>query len=417
MAELPNFKRDRWLATVGIMSACLLLNAGSMLALTDLPHETISFVLVVAASLINFSTLGWILYRYKGSMLLEGRILVAAFVMFVISMAMLTDVVSDRITYWTGLTGRQQLFGIRDPLAELGLCLIILFGVLLYITASQRGHELSLHVDRLRESEQRLLRERERADEAEGEVEQLQSKLEHAARLSVMGEMAAGIAHELHQPLGAIANYSSGCIIRLEKSPPETTEVVDVLQRITTESQRAGLIIKRIREFVHRRQPEMKPTDVNGCIRDALQLTKSRLNRDQVRQSLHLDEDLSRARGDSTQIVQVVSNLILNAVEAMHECTPEQRVLEITSRNSAAGTIEIAVGDTGHGVPPDFQDRLFDQFSTTKPDGLGIGLSISRSIVALHGGEIWFTPNQHDGATFRFTLKTDAHAIAESLCA
>jgi len=417
MSDTPSFKRDRWLAAVVILTASVLLNIGSMLALIDLPYQPIRFALVVAAAVLMFSTLGWILYRYKGGTVLEGRILLVATVLFAISLSMQTDVVTDLITRWTTLDGRQQLYGIHDPLAELGLCLVVLFGVLLYITASQRGHDLTLHVDRLRESERRLLHERDRADDAEGEVEQLQVKLEHAARLSVMGEMAAGIAHELHQPLGAISNYSRGCTIRLAKSPDETAEVLDVLQRISSESHRAGLIIKRIREFVHRRRPEMQATDVNGCIRDALQLTKSRLHREQVQQSLQLADDLHEAHGDPTQIVQIVSNLILNAVDAMGDCDPEERVLEITSKNSGDGTLEIAVRDTGQGVPPDFRDRLFDQFSTTKSDGLGIGLSISRSIVESHGGKIWYTPNDPAGSTFRFTLKTDAHAIADALCA
>jgi len=417
MAHIHSFDRDRQLATIGILSASVLLAMGSILALADIPYVPLRFGLVVAAAVLIFGTLGWIIHRHKGRNVREVRMLLVALTLFAISLAMQPSVVTVLIRKVTTLDERQQLYGIQDPLSEIGLGLVILFATLLYIKASQRSHELTIHINQLRESEQRLTRERCRADEAESEIEQLRANLQHAGRLSVMGEMAAGIAHELNQPLGAIANFASGCKIRLRQPSTDNDEVLDTLEQISSESLRAATIIKRIREFVGRRLPQIQAIDANGSISDAIQLTKSRLQRECVQLLENLGDDLPKVSGDHTQITQVVSNLIMNAVDAMCEREPERRVLEITSRYTNNGKVEIGVCDTGSGVPADMRECLFNQFSTTKNSGLGIGLSISRSIVEAHGGEIWFTSNEAEGTTFWFTLMAEAEPIVDPGCA
>lgn len=239
---------------------------------------------------------------------------------------------------------------------------------------------------------------------ADEQIRRLNVELQHASRLSMMGEMAAGLAHEVHQPLGVISNYANGCSLRLSRDRISREELRACMQKISNEAVRAGTILKRIRAFIQKREIQKRSADLNTIIQEALQLAKLDSRRGNV--DIRFEpKDLPAVTMDSIQITQVVLNLVLNGIEAMAE-HPGRRELTIEARESRedAETIEVVVSDTGPGLSPELQDRIFDQFFTTKEGGLGMGLAISRSIVEAHNGRLQVTTNASGGCTFRFTL-------------
>jgi PAS domain S-box-containing protein len=228
--------------------------------------------------------------------------------------------------------------------------------------------------------------------------------LAHVARLSTMGQMATGIAHELNQPLAAIVNYASAGRLKLDEGrPADVAGMRALLDRLSAEALRAGGIVHHLRAFVNKAQPERVTTSVNPLIRDVLMLVGSEFRLNGIRPVLRLDETLAPVRADVIQLQQVVLNLVRNALDAMAEIAPAQRRLTITSK-PAGDRIEVAVCDTGKGVPAGDADHVFDSFYTTKREGMGMGLAISRSIIEDHGGRLWLEPNPEEGVTFRFTL-------------
>jgi len=240
----------------------------------------------------------------------------------------------------------------------------------------------------------------------EQKVKQLTNDLEHASRLSVMGEMAAGVAHELHQPLAAIANYANGCRYRLKDGRLAGEDLSDVLGRIDGECQRAGSIVRRIRDFIEKREPLRRPVDINEVVQDAMELVQSNLKQRNVRFEVAYGEKLQQIKVDPVQITQVVLNLLLNAVEAMDEAHSEHRRVDIETRAIDENRIGVSVSDNGPGIPAEQREHIFEQFVTTKSGGLGLGLSISRSIVERHGGKLEYDSNSDGGATFRFSIPT-----------
>lgn len=240
--------------------------------------------------------------------------------------------------------------------------------------------------------------------EAEEQARLLQGELAHVSRLSTMGEMAAGFAHELNQPLAAINNYAQGCLRRLRGGEREPTILFPALIQIGEQAERAGAIIRRIRRFVQKNDTEKSEIDVNAAIRGAAALLNNEALQSGTRIRLNLDSSLPKAMADVIQIQQVVVNLARNAMEAMSSTDAQTRELTIETALSADGRIGVAVHDTGPGMPKANADRVFDPFFTTKRDGMGMGLSICRSIVEAHGGTLSGRSNDGDGTTFRFSL-------------
>ncbi len=250
-----------------------------------------------------------------------------------------------------------------------------------------------------RELRQEMVSRRKAEDRARRHLEQLA----HVARLSTLGEMAAGLAHELNQPLGAIANYANGCLKRLEAGNADTTTLHGALKQVATQAERAGKIIHRLRSFVASHEPEVAAVDVNQVLREVVALQLPEANNREVRLEFNFGQDLPEVLADSIQLQQVALNLMRNAIEAMQAVEPEQRRLIISTDLNHGREVEVTVTDSGPGWDPDDLETMFEPFYTTT-EGMGMGLAISRSIIEAHGGKLWATPGQDGGLSFHFTL-------------
>ena len=245
------------------------------------------------------------------------------------------------------------------------------------------------------------LTERKRAADA---LRALQMDLAHANRLATMGQLAASIAHEVNQPIGAARNNAHAALRFLAGDPPDLAEVREALECVVNETYRAGDIIGRIRDQVKKVPPRMEGVDLNDAIEEVIALVRGELSKNRVSVQTQLAEGLSPVHGDRVQLQQVMLNLILNAIEAMTSVDDEVRELVISTESSPSEGLLVAVGDSGPGVAPEDRERIFESFYTTKASGVGIGLSICRSIIDAHGGRLWADAHQPRGAIFRFTL-------------
>jgi C4-dicarboxylate-specific signal transduction histidine kinase len=230
------------------------------------------------------------------------------------------------------------------------------------------------------------------------------TELAHISRLSVMGEMAAGLAHELNQPLHAAKNYARGSIRRLLKNPQDDGEVMAALEHIAHAADRAAEILRRVRDFVEKTGPHVATISLGEVITASLTILNIELKRTGGRIVCDLTPDLAMVKADPIQVEQVVVNLARNALESMQDTPPEQRLLTIGTRRKDDQNVEVFMRDCGQGIAADDIGRVFDPFYTTKSEGMGMGLAISRSIVQAHDGRIWVTANEDRGCTFHFTL-------------
>ena len=247
---------------------------------------------------------------------------------------------------------------------------------------------------------QRAEAERRRAEQ---DLKTIQDELAHVSRLTTMGELAASIAHEVSQPLTAVITNANACLRWLAADPPNLDEARDTLTRILRDGRRASDVIQRIRALLKRRAPESVPQDVNELIREVLALVQDALRTAQVSAQVELGGNVPAVLGDRVQIQQVVLNLVMNGIEAMREVDDRPRRLVVGS-SPREGEVVVTVSDSGVGIDPDKLGRLFDPFFTTKAEGMGMGLSVSRSIVESHGGRLWASSGEASGATFRFTV-------------
>jgi C4-dicarboxylate-specific signal transduction histidine kinase len=229
------------------------------------------------------------------------------------------------------------------------------------------------------------------------------AELSHVLRLSTMGEMATGIAHEINQPLAAIVNYAQGCSRRLRADPRAVDTVLPVIEDVALEALRAGEIIRRLRSLVRKEPPRQESMNLADVTAEALRLVEPDTYQQAITVRVDVEPDLPRVHGDPIQIEQVVLNLLRNAIDAMAD-VQERRELHVGIARVAAEAIELAVRDTGHGMTAEVAERIFEPFFSTKPSGLGMGLSISRSIVEAHDGRLSVAANTDGGATFRITL-------------
>ncbi|MBN1341348.1 MAG: GAF domain-containing protein [Phycisphaerae bacterium] len=248
-----------------------------------------------------------------------------------------------------------------------------------------------------------LSRQRQAAEEL---ARRRQVELAHVTRLSTMGEMATALAHELNQPLCAISSSSQACMRLLRAGTVDTEEVLGALEDVDAQAQRAAEIIRRVRAFVRKREPQRTRADINALVRDALALAEPGARRRHVTMRFEAADGLPLAQVDTIEITQVVFNLIRNAIEAMGAGPPEGRYLEVRTSLREPDALLVAVSDTGPGLPDHGIGKVFDAFYTTKPEGMGMGLSICQSIVVSHGGELWAENGSPRGATFQFTLPT-----------
>jgi two-component system sensor kinase FixL len=238
---------------------------------------------------------------------------------------------------------------------------------------------------------------------AELALRQRQDELAHIGRLNLMAEMAAGLAHELNQPLAAITNYVKGAVLRMESGQAQPEQIKEVLNRVAAQALRAGAVIHRMRKFVRPGDSQAESVDLNDLVRETLSLLDDNLRDACCALRLELQEDLPPVVIDSVQVQQVLINLVRNAIEAMPADSPKLEIV-IRTESSSPDSVEIVVSDSGVGLAAEQCDKIFDPFFTTKAKGLGIGLSISRSIAEAHGGRLWATPNSERGATFHLQL-------------
>ena len=247
----------------------------------------------------------------------------------------------------------------------------------------------------------RDLTERQRT---EARLQELQTELVHISRLTAMGEMASALAHELNQPLSAIANYLKGAKRLLESRRDDEFKVVcGAMDKAAEQALRAGQIIRRLRDFVARGESERRVESINKLIEEASALALVGAKEHGVRVRLQVDLAHDMILADKVQVQQVLLNLFRNAIEAVTQ--GERRELIVSTKPSGSGMVEVSVADTGPGISPDVAPQLFQPFITTKAQGMGVGLSISRTIIEAHGGQIWTEPNPGGGAIFRFTLR------------
>ena len=231
-----------------------------------------------------------------------------------------------------------------------------------------------------------------------------QQELAHVARLNTMGEMASGMAHELNQPLTAIATNADACVRLLESGHEDKAKLIDVLERIGSQARRAGGIIQQLRQFVRKEEPQRKPVDMNALIREVLLLMQVDIRRAGVHVVTELDDAIPHVCAQHIQIDQVILNLVKNAVEAMTEEPAGNRTLTIVTRVSGENSVLTSVKDTGAGVSEEQKKHLFAPFQTTKLHGMGLGLSISQGIINAHDGRLYLDSEPGFGAVFRFIL-------------
>jgi C4-dicarboxylate-specific signal transduction histidine kinase len=259
------------------------------------------------------------------------------------------------------------------------------------------------------------LTERKRAEaearESEQRYRKAQLELAHANRVATMGQLTSSIAHEVNQPIAAAVTYALAARRFLSAEPPNFREVDDALSLIVREGNRAGEVVGRIRELIKKAPARKDAIEINDAILEVIALTRTEAANNSVAVRTQLAEDSPHVKGDRIQLQQVLLNLIINAIEAMRDVGEEERELLISSRNEPDG-VSVEVRDSGPGFAPTALERVFEAFYTTKSGGLGLGLSICRSIIEAHNGRLWASPNVPRGASFQFALPAIANTAS-----
>ena len=267
---------------------------------------------------------------------------------------------------------------------------------------------MELAVGEMKSSNQRFftgfIRDLSERQKTEARLQELQSELVHISRLTAMGEMASALAHELNQPLSAIANYMKGSRRLLENRTDEQSQLLrDAMDKAGDQALRAGQIIRRLRDFVARGESERRVESVKKLIEEASALALVGAKDQGIRVRFQFDPSIELVLADKVQIQQVLINLLRNAVDAMETSARRELVISATPDND--DMVSISVADTGSGISPEIRSQLFQPFVTSKRNGMGVGLSISRTIVEAHGGQIGAEPNPAGGTIVRFTLR------------
>jgi C4-dicarboxylate-specific signal transduction histidine kinase len=235
----------------------------------------------------------------------------------------------------------------------------------------------------------------------------MQSELAHANRVATMGQLTASIAHEIKQPIATARNNARAALNFLGRHPPDLSELEEALDCVVADADRAGDIIDQIESLVKKAPPRKEVVDLNAAIMEVTALTHSEALKTGVTVGTQLAAELPRIQCDRVQLLQVMLNLILNAIQSMSGVEDGNRELHISTVSIEPEGVCVAVRDTGHGLRPESLPRLFEPFYTTKPDGMGMGLSICRSIIEAHGGRLWATKCEPRGALFQFTIPAD----------
>jgi C4-dicarboxylate-specific signal transduction histidine kinase len=304
--------------------------------------------------------------------------------------------------------------GYSFAVADTEIPRIVIFAIsaliVLWLSAAQRATAHSLR--RARDELQAAVVELEDLNKTlklEHEALQTaQAELAHVSRVATLGEMGASIAHEVSQPLGAIAANGEAGLRWLAREVPQTDQAIATMRLIISDAKRASEVVGKIRQLTSKAEPEMARLDVNEIVEEAIALVKREMLGHQVAWELQLAPGLPSIRGDRIQLQQVIINLVINAVQAMATVVDHTRLVTIRTQEHEARYVLIAIEDTGIGIAPEFLDQLFLPFYTTKRRGMGLGLSICRSIVEAHGGRIWACRNAGRGMTFNVAIPVPA---------
>jgi PAS domain S-box-containing protein len=257
------------------------------------------------------------------------------------------------------------------------------------------------------------IEDRKRSEQERERLRQLQVDLAHENRVSMMGELATSLSHELRQPIAAATTNAYTCLRWLKRDHPDIEEASEAVMRIVNDGNRASKIIDRLRSFYKKNAPpERELVDVNELVREMLVLLRGEANRYSIGMRTDLATEGPKVTADRVQLQQVLMNLMLNAIEAMKDAAGE---LTIKTELGEDGQLLVSVSDTGVGLPAEKTDQIFNSFFTTKPQGSGMGLAISRSLIESHGGRLWASANNGRGATFQFTLPAEVRASSPSV--
>jgi len=249
-----------------------------------------------------------------------------------------------------------------------------------------------------------LLVQRQRKQNAEAEILRQRTELAHASRVSMMGQLASALTHQLNQPLGAILRNAEAAEVYLQKQPPDLKEVQAILTDIRRDDKRAGDVIDRMRSLFQRQKLTLGPLDLGDLVADSLVMVQPDAAVRQIRLDADIPPHLPMAQGDRVHVQQVLLNLIFNAMDALKAVPPSRRTVLVRLVRTPPGNFQITVSDAGTGVSPEYAAHIFEPFFTTKSNGMGMGLAISKTIIEAHGGEIWMHSNGMEGATFTFIL-------------
>jgi signal transduction histidine kinase len=271
-------------------------------------------------------------------------------------------------------------------------------------THFRRPHRPSEHDLRLTDLYVRYAAEMIDGKRAEDALTEARAGLARVTRASTMGELAASIAHEVNQPLAAVVANGHACARWLAAKPPNLQEANDAVQRIVRDANRASEVVLRIRSFLRRGESQRTELDLGEVVHEVIGMVQGEARARKVSLRVEPAADLPSVLADKIQLQQVILNLVMNAIEAMSAAAESERILEVGAQRHGGDAIRVAVCDTGVGLDPKHRNRIFDAFYTTKPEGMGMGLAISRSIVEAHGGRLWATANEIAGETFQFTL-------------
>jgi C4-dicarboxylate-specific signal transduction histidine kinase len=237
------------------------------------------------------------------------------------------------------------------------------------------------------------------------ETQHLREDLAHISRVTMANQLAASLAHELRQPLSAVMSNAEAAVLFLSLQPPQLDEVKAALQDIIHDDERASEVIKRLRALYRKTGAEHLDLNLNRLIEETLGLLRSELILQRIASQLNLAPGLETVSGNRVELQQVIMNLVLNAMDAMASTDFEARWLVIETRSNEPGEVQVSVRDAGQGIDPSVAGRLFEPFVTTKASGMGMGLSVSRTIIEAHGGRMWAANNPDRGATFHFALR------------
>jgi C4-dicarboxylate-specific signal transduction histidine kinase len=231
-----------------------------------------------------------------------------------------------------------------------------------------------------------------------------QADLTHAARVATLGELTATIAHEVNQPLAGVVSSGNACLRWLASEPPNIENARQSANRIVRDAHRASEVIGRVRSLAKKAPPEKEWLDINEVVLETLGLTRMEAAQNRASLRTRLSDEIQSVWADRIEVQQVILNLIMNAIEAVSEPGNEQRDVLVETARTDSNDVTLSVKDTGTGLDPTKLEHIFDAFYTTKREGMGMGLAVSRSIIEAHGGRLWATPNQPRGAVFQFIL-------------